>query len=124
MFGWFKKKGRVVIPRHAADSGYRQVWQRKRLPGPGAMNMAFETLQLAQFPVSGPSIAVRDKMSVIQPQQLAVEKSVSIAGIPTTAGQVLGQPLFDPKSGMGIGVQPMNNVPYDKKGIAPAGAIW
>jgi len=123
--GFLKRRVKQVeIPPGADPLLFHQSWERKRLPGPGAMNYAYESQALAPFPVAGPTIAVRQPRAVFQGQQSMVLQSVSIAGVPTQAGQVLAQPLFDPQTGTATGLQPQNPLPYQKHGIQPAGSIF
>lgn len=101
MFGLFKrKKKRVEIPRDPPAGLYQGVWEKKRQPSPGAQSFAWESLGLAPFTPIGPSIHVREGIrpmaGVMQP---AVGQAVWLDGVPTTAGQVYGQGLYDESSG-------------------------
>lgn len=106
MFGLFgrKKKVSVKIPASGGELPFQQVWKRKRLPGPGSGNYAFETLGLAAFTPSGPSVATRTPINPLAGgDQLYVMQAVGVDGIPTVAGQVISQPLFDPNQPMAGG---------------------
>jgi hypothetical protein len=100
---WFNKTKPNI--RNSGDGkitrlprGYEMAWERQSLPDPAAMNYSWETLGLVQFSPIGPSVAVRKPFSTLFPQ-LFSGFSVWLAGIPLTQGQVIGQPLYDPRSG-------------------------
>jgi len=81
-----------MFDRHAGT--YRLVYEQKRMPSPGAMNYAYESLGLGMFSPIGPSIRVRNKMSVFAGAQLSTLSDTGINGVPLTAGQIAMQPLF------------------------------
>lgn len=118
-----KRTKKIEIPPDPNEGLFHQVWGRKRLPGPGAMNYALESLALAPFPVSGPTVAVRQPRMVTQAPQEYVMQAVMIAGVPTQAGQILAQPLYDPALGTANGMQATSRLPYERHGIQPAGSI-
>lgn len=112
MFGFFRKPKKVVeIPRDPPEGLYQGVWEKKRQPSPGAQAFAWETLSLAQFVPSGPSITVRQGFKPLPgTQQPYVGQAVNLDGVPIVAGQMVGQPLFDPNSGyVGSGLPIVNN---------------
>lgn len=86
---------------------YQQAWEQKQLPGPGAENYAFETLQLAPFTPIGRGIFFPLGMKPTAAQSYLPQKSVVVEGIPTMAGQMAQQPLFDPENGGYTGELPM-----------------
>lgn len=115
MFGLFRRKrAKVVeIPRDPPPGSYQGVWEKKRQPSPGAQAFAWETLSLAQFTPAGPSITVRQGFRVLSgADQPYVGQAVSLEGVPTTAGQVVGQPLFDPENGFVSSGMPIYNNPF------------
>jgi len=81
------------------NPGFMMEWQYKRLPGPGAMNAAYESLALSpESPISG-AVAQRRQLHVTKPNTDYAFLAVPIAGIPMVSGQVIMQPLYDPKQG-------------------------
>jgi hypothetical protein len=126
MLGFLRKRvKKVEIPPNPNEGLFHQVWERKRLPGPGAMNYAYETLALAPFPVAGPSVATRTPLRVTQGQQAYVRHTVGISGAGgTQAGQVMSAPLFDPTLGTGNGLTSPVGLPYNRHGILPAGSVY
>ncbi len=88
--------------------GYKQVWERKELPSPGAMNYAYETLALKpDSPISG-AVAQRKTFSLFGPQVYKYQDAW-LAGVPLVSGQIFGQPLYDPQSGYVGGNMPHSN---------------
>lgn len=77
---------------------YRAVWEQKRLPDPGAQNFAWETLGLFQLAPSGPTVTNRDAIVPLSTPMYAYQSGM-LLGTPLTAGQIVGQPLYDPNSG-------------------------
>lgn len=71
------------------------VYERKRMPDPGAQNYAYESLALLQFAPSGPSVAACQQIEPTE-GQLYFAQGWRVAGIPTIAGQIITQPLYDP----------------------------
>lgn len=77
-------------------------------PTAGAMAYAYESLSLAPFPVSGPTIATRTPINPTA-APMYVLQSIPIAsygGI--VAGQLAAQPLFNPYGGGYSGAPPPN----------------
>jgi len=102
--------------RFQDQPGYKMVWERKTLPGPGAMNYAYESLALPpQSPISG-AVAQRQQLRPTAGQVYKYQDGLMI-GVPMVAGQVIMQPLYDPNSGyvagQPIGVSPRTamNIP-------------
>ncbi len=97
----FKRKARLD-PGNSGfneDQGtFRIVYERKPMPDPGAQNYAYESLGLVAFPPAGPSITIRQPRETVFPQMYATH-AIPQNGIPLVAGQIFGQPLFDPQSG-------------------------
>lgn len=113
MFGLFKRKKAVLIPRDPPPGGYQGVWEKKRQPSPGAMAFAWETLGLEQFTPIGPGVHVRQGFQVTPGvPQPATGQAVWLDGIPTNAGQVYGQALYDPSTGYTTGATPIYNNPF------------
>lgn len=78
--------------------GFQMVWEQKTLPGPGAMNYAYESLALApQSPISG---AVNNRQQ-LRPTAIPNYKFQDgyMIGVPMVAGQMVMQPLYDPNMG-------------------------
>lgn len=107
--------------------GYEQVWERKAMPDPGAQNYAFETLQLAPFTPIGPTERTRQPLVPTSPQ-IYVNYGALLSGMGTIAGQMVGQPLFDPNvpgngytSGNPNSYSPLAfmNIPADRSGPLP-----
>lgn len=118
MFNIFrKKKPRIVmIPLDPPEGMYQGVWEKKRQPSPGAQAYAWESLGLPQFTPIGASVVVRQALmptaGVLQPY---VGQAVPLQGMPTTAGQIYGQPLFDNSSegnGYTSSPTPINALPF------------
>lgn len=80
---------------------YHAVFERKPQPDTGgALDYAWESLDLAQFTPIGPGTSVRRQLRPTQPAGLYFEENqVWQNGIPTTAGQITHAPLFDPNTG-------------------------
>jgi len=93
------------------DGFYQAVYSNREfnLPLPGAQAFAWETLGLVEFSPIGPSV-VPDRS--IRPTENGVFAglAITVAGIPMQAGQIVGQPLFDPSApGSGYtGLAPMS----------------
>jgi hypothetical protein len=116
MFGLFnKRRNKVVeIPLDPPDGLYQGVWEKKRMPSPGAQAYAWETLGLSQFTPIGPGVTVREGYRVTAgADQPMVGLAVMLEGVPTSAGQIYGQPLFDPNVGAFTNSpMPIYNNPY------------
>jgi hypothetical protein len=98
---WPFRKKPALANAWFGDIGFRLAWEDKhaRLPQPGAQAFAWETYQLAEFTLIGPTVAVRRKWSVIQPAQVHIGLAVPLAGNPLIAGQIFHQPLYNPNTG-------------------------
>ncbi len=126
--GWFsrKKKPAVVIPLDRR-SPFHAVWLRQNanLPTPGMDSYAYATLGLTPTPPVGNAISVRGPgMNPAQPQQVYAAQTLTTQGVPLIAGQIFGSPLFDPNAPGNGYTDPftgLNNVPYPRFEIAPAG---
>lgn len=105
MLNIFRRKSKkiVEIPYNDPPPGmYQGVWERKRMPSPGAQRYAWQSLALAQFSPIGPSVSNRDAILPLSDfQQSYVAKAITLDGIPLTAGQIISQPLYDPDAGYG-----------------------
>ena len=94
------KKKIVEIPHDPPPGYYQGVWEKKRQPSPGAQAFAWETLGLAQFTPIGPTVNVRKPFNVTPgTMQPAVGLAVTMNGVPTVAGQIFGQGLYDQSAG-------------------------
>lgn len=125
MFNLFRRKPKVVeIPRDPPEGLYQGVWEKKRQPSPGAQAYAWETLGLVQFVPSGPSITVRRGISVLPgAPQPAIGLAVPLNGVPLTAGQVVGQPLYDPAQGFVNSNMGYNQNPFPFSSEPKAGKV-
>jgi len=94
------------------DGTYHAVWERKRMPDPGAQNYAWETYGLPPFTPIGTGIPTQQPL-IATSEQVYTMQAVSLVGMPTVSGQILGQPLFDPNvpggyaSGMAHMISPL-----------------
>lgn len=122
MFGIFRKRRTVVVPRERGP--FHLVWHKTRQPSPGVMNYAYETLALFPLTPAGPTVNVRQPhaFDTRQPAQPLVMNAVTTQGVPTTAGQLFGSPLYDPDTGgFTRGAQGNQNVPYARQGLLDYG---
>lgn len=88
---------------------YHAVWEQKRMPDPGAQPFAWEALGLPPFTPIGPAVANRDQIRATFSQLYSLQ-AVPLQGMPIVAGQIFGQPLYDPdqdKSGGYVGGDPV-----------------
>jgi hypothetical protein len=89
---------------HPGDT-FHQVWEQKRLPGPGVQNYAYETLALAPTTPVGPGVGI-DEQIVPFHEPMYAYQAVPLQGIGTVAGTFQLQPLFDPATGYAGPVDP------------------
>lgn len=125
MLKLFRRKPKVVeIPRDPPEGLYQGVWEKRRMPSPGAQAYSWETLSLAQFTPIGPAVNTRIGIQPLPgtPQPVAL-KAVTLDGVPTTAGQVIGQPLFDPSQGFVNSNIPYGNTPFPFSTEPQAGQV-
>lgn len=116
MFSFLRRKKPAAIIPLDRRGPFHAVWGNKRgnLPTPGMDAYAYETLGLAPTsPING-AVAVRMQIRAEQPQQPYVTLAVPVQGVPLVAGQVYGQPLYDPDAGFTDPHTGLNNVPYSK----------
>lgn len=87
--------GRVHAPNFVAFGPYQRAWNNTRQPGPGADRFAYDTLDLYRETPVGHGVG---QLAYIRPLegQVYTRQAVPIVGIPTTSGQIFGQPLLDP----------------------------
>lgn len=108
------------------DGFMEYAWVRKKMPDPGALSYAFETLDLPLQTVIGPAIAVRYPTKPIQQgaQPYYPRQQVALQGFGTVSGGIVSQPLYNPEyaafSGLPI---PQNNSTVFKNEIQPAGRL-
>lgn len=76
--------------------GYFPTWEERPLPGPGAGNFSWEFLALQQYTPIGHGVVPR-RILYHTAQPLMTGQSVVTSGIPTVAGQIITQPLIDPR---------------------------
>lgn len=71
------------------------VWEKKRLPTPGALNYAFETLMLPEFSPIGTGVPYHNLEIGLHPSYMASSfiPTAGLGGI--TFGQPRSQPLTD-----------------------------
>lgn len=75
------------------------TWVRKQLPGPGAMNYAFDTLSLAESSPIGPGVRQRQFWNKLPTPLFVPSPTAPMAGLGGVVhGQTISQPLFDPYS--------------------------
>lgn len=120
--GLFRKRKTVVVPREKGP--FHLVWHKTTQPTPGVMGYAYESLALFPVTPAGPTVNVRQPhaFDTRQPLQPMVANAVTTRGIPTTAGQLFGQPLYDPDAGQFTrGAMGNNNVPYARKDLIEYG---
>lgn len=122
MFNLFKRRPKptVIVPLDQRGP-FHAVWTKQRQPSPGMMTYSYGTLGLAPTSPIDHAVAVRMQINATQPLQPVVTNAVQTMGVPLVAGQIFGQPLFDPNAGYTDPVTGLNNVPYNKFGQAPAG---
>lgn len=100
MFGRKKKEAVSLPPKSSALGLLHMEWERQRMPSPGAMNYAYETLGLAAFTQIGASVAVRKQIHAVQSAPSpVVGHSVRMDGMPIVSGQVMSAPLFNTATG-------------------------
>ncbi len=81
------------------------TWVRKQLPGPGAMNYAFDSLALAESTAIGPGVRQRQFWATISPPLFVNNITAPTSGYGGVAqGQYLGQGLFDPYNNSYAGI--------------------
>lgn len=88
----------VQSPRTRFNFDWAHVYEKKRLPGPGTNNYAFELLGLVEFSPIGPSEHNRLQWNVVQPQPLYTgAQSLWLQGFGgLSQGTVYSAPLVDP----------------------------
>ena len=89
---------------HPGDT-FHQVWEKKRLPGPGVQNYAYETLALPPFTPIGPGVGIETQIVPFEEPMYAYQ-AVPVQGIGTVAGTFQLQPLFDPAVGYSGPISP------------------
>jgi len=109
----FRHKTRREVGVHAADARvvkpqFELHYSNTVQPSAGAMAYALESLSLAPFPPSGPTIATRDPIRPTTRPMYALQSIplVSLGG--TVSGQMAMQPLFNPFGGGYSGPAPQN----------------
>ncbi len=95
-----KKRGGSVEAVDTRAGNLRYAFERKQLPGPGAMNAAFMTLGLPQESPISRAVAVRGQLAVVAPAQIT-QQVVLRQPTPTEAGSLVLAGLADPDSGFG-----------------------
>lgn len=100
--GW-KLQPKKVFPSEGTprQGVFHNAWENKfpyGFPVPGAQAFGYESLGLVEFSPIGPSAAIAEQVRSVNPQ-LYTGQAVYLAGMPTQAGQVIGQPLINPQTG-------------------------
>lgn len=73
---------------------------RRELPGYGnTPQYAYESLALSPSTFIGAGVRAGSFSRAFQPPQIVQQQTYHINGIPLTAGQIVGQPLYDPSAG-------------------------
>lgn len=100
--GWTYKPKKVFPSEGTPRQGmFHNVWENKfpfNFPLPGAQGFGYESLGLVEFTPIGAGVPLQEQIRSVNPQ-LYVGQAVTLAGIPTQAGQMITQPLIDPQSG-------------------------
>lgn len=111
---FFRRKKKIEIPSNDPPAGmYQGVWEKKRQPSPGAQAYAWESLGLSEFTPIGAGVHTRIGIRPLPgANQPAIGLAVALNGVPTTAGQLFGQPLYDPALGYTRSSDPAVNVPF------------
>lgn len=78
---------------------YQPAWSRQPLPDEGTGSYSWETLGLVQFSPIGAGVVVRrlDYDAPLRTPSYVSLPSLPVMGIPTQAGAMYGQPLYDPQ---------------------------
>ena len=85
------------------DVLYSPAWEQRPLIGIGdTPQYAYQTFQLAPFSPIGTGIQPNGFLNSLRPADLATY-NWKPTGLPTVAGQMVHQPLFDPQTGYQIG---------------------
>lgn len=81
------------------NPGWAFTYERKRLPGPGTNNYAYENLGLVEFSPIGPAESNRMAIQPLQPAPLYVlGQSLLQTGVGgLSQGTIYGQPLVGPQ---------------------------
>lgn len=115
--GWFTKK---IVPQNVQQialqspntrfkgANWAFTYERKRLPGPGAQNYAYELLGLVEFSPIGPAERNRLQWQVVQPSPQYAGFDLYLQGVGgLSQGTMYSAPLIDPSSPYGSGASPM-----------------
>lgn len=95
MWNPFRRRVTSSFGSQGAPGTFKNVWEEKELPGPGTGNFAYETLSLFNLTPIGPGVRAREQIRSIG-KQLYVLQSAPVVGVPLVAGQIVGQPLYNP----------------------------
>lgn len=102
MFNLFRKKHppltvveqAIASPCSRFNPEWKFTYERKRLPGPGTQNYAYENLGLTEFSPIGAAVSNRDFIRPFQPPAMYVGQQLWWTGLGGIAqGTVYGQPL-------------------------------
>jgi hypothetical protein len=75
---------------------YRTVYAEKQQPDPGSGSFALESFALPAFtPIGAGNLAVINRLLPFGPPPMISQQGARVIGIPTTAGQIVGQPLIN-----------------------------
>lgn len=88
----------VQSPRSRFNPSWKLTYERKRLPGPGTQNYAYENLGLVESTPIGAGTANRLHFRPLQPPQDYAQFATYLQGLGGVAqGTIYGQPLIAPQ---------------------------
>lgn len=87
----------VQSPVTRFNAEWKFTYEKKRLPGPGTQNYAYENLGLVEFSPIGAGVANRGQLNIVQPQPQYASLTVWLQGVGgLSMGTIYGTPLIDP----------------------------
>jgi hypothetical protein len=116
-----KPRDKVTIPAKPSLGLFHVVFTRSQQPTPGTEDMAYRSLALPkESPVGAATVPQQAIRATAKP--VVQMPTTMTEGLPTQAGTVRLQPLFDPSTGnYNRGFTGIDNIPYRRHEIAPAG---
>jgi hypothetical protein len=109
--------------RPTAQQPWKLTFEFKPLPGAGAEQYAFETLELPPYPVMGNSAgSVKKPLRETSPASYQLQTAVLIGNPPsgTFQGQFVTQPLMDPNTAIALGITVPGSIPPGAYNTLPA----